>query len=112
MELFQCRSSQVATSRSRDSEALMVSTPRGRVLTHNVMRRSALAMLDLYRSGEPLHGLPTAISRRASDKILIEGYKRSMVAPWANRPQFKYISVCRLPPVCWILRSRKISVNN
>jgi hypothetical protein len=53
------------------------------------MRRSALAMLDLYRSGEPLHGLPIAISRQASHKILIEGYKRSMVALWANRPSIQ-----------------------
>ena len=76
------------------------------------MRRSALAMWTCTVAGN--RSMDCLSQFR--DKLLIRFLSRDISAQWSlfgpSVPQFKYISLCLLPPVSWILRSRKISGNN
>lgn len=48
------------------------------------IKRNVELMLEQSRSGKEPHGLPIAISREPMPPLLIEGYKRAMVALWAG----------------------------
>ncbi|HVB79036.1 MAG TPA: hypothetical protein VNE82_03685 [Candidatus Binataceae bacterium] len=70
---------------------------RGPIVDEPAMRERARKMLDLSSRGQEPFGFPIAIERPAPmPPVLIEGYKRSMVALWAGCPSME-IYLCTPP---------------
>jgi hypothetical protein len=79
------------------SKKIRENPTRGPIVDEPAMRERAQKMLDLCSNGQQPFGFPVAVERPAPmAPVLIDGYKRAMVALWAGRPSMEiYLCIPR-----------------
>jgi hypothetical protein len=79
------------------SKKITENPTRGPIVDEPAMRERAQKMLDLCSNGQQPFGFPIAVERPAlMAPVLIDGYKRAMVALWAGRSSME-IYLCTPP---------------